>query len=102
MSETTLLEDALERPVLDDLIRRGFSRRGLLRVAALVAASSTLPFASEQALAQLSDAGRLPDGRGQDQRERIPRRTVEARARIARRSRAPAATAMRIPRPTPS
>jgi histidinol-phosphate/aromatic aminotransferase/cobyric acid decarboxylase-like protein len=61
MSETTPLEGALERPVLDDLIRRGFSRRALLRVAALVAAGSALPFASEQALAQLSDAGRLPD-----------------------------------------
>ena len=46
---------------LDDLVRRGFTRRGLLRVAALLGAGAALPFASERALAQLSDAGRIPD-----------------------------------------
>src|SRR5215470_12876993 len=52
----TLRPDAVE-----DLIRRGFTRRGLLRVAALVGAGATLPLGSEHALAQLSDAGRVPD-----------------------------------------
>jgi len=52
---------ALGPDALDDLVRRGFTRRGLLRVAALVGAGATLPFGSEHALAQLSDAGRLPD-----------------------------------------
>ena len=89
MSETTLLEDALERPVLDDLIRRGFSRRGLLRVAALVATSSTLPFASEQALAQLSDAGRLPDDAVKINANEFPegpsKRALASLAEVARR-----------------
>ena len=52
----------LAREVLDDLSRRGFSRRGLLRVVGLVAAGASLPFASEPALAQLSNLGRLPEG----------------------------------------
>src|SRR5215510_10240625 len=51
---------ALGADALDDLIRRGFTRRGLLRVAALVGAGATLPLGSEHALAQLSDAGRIP------------------------------------------
>jgi len=56
-------ERLLPRPLLDDLDRRGFTRRGLLRVMSLVAAGSTLPFASEPALAQLSNlGGRLPEG----------------------------------------
>src|SRR5439155_6228431 len=52
---------AIMPDALDDLIRRGFTRRGLLRIAALVGAGVTLPLGSEHALAQLSDAGRLPD-----------------------------------------
>jgi histidinol-phosphate aminotransferase len=48
-------------PALDDLLDRGFTRRHLFRVAALLSTSAALPFASEHALAQLSNAGRLPD-----------------------------------------
>jgi histidinol-phosphate aminotransferase len=51
----------LGRRALDDLVRRGFTRRGVLRVAALVGAGAALPFGSERALAQLSDAGHLPE-----------------------------------------
>ncbi len=46
---------------LDDLAARGFSRRHLLRVAALLGAGAALPLGSERALAQLSDAGAIPD-----------------------------------------
>ena len=46
---------------IDDLVQRGFTRRSLLRVAALLSAGASLPFASEHALAQLSDVGRIPD-----------------------------------------
>ena len=49
------------RDALEDLAARGFSRRHVLRVAALLGASTMLPFGSEHALAQLSDAGVLPD-----------------------------------------
>src|SRR5262249_38807650 len=49
------------RDALEDLAARGFSRRHMLRVAALLGASTMLPFGSEHALAQLSDAGALPD-----------------------------------------
>jgi histidinol-phosphate aminotransferase len=49
------------RDALDDLTARGFSRRHVLRVAALLGTSSLLPLGSERALAQLSDAGNLPD-----------------------------------------
>jgi histidinol-phosphate aminotransferase len=52
----------LGRAALDDLSGRGFTRRGVLRVVGLVAAGASLPFASEPALAQLSDLGRIPDG----------------------------------------
>jgi histidinol-phosphate aminotransferase len=43
---------------LEDLTARGFTRRHVLRIAALV--SAALPLGSERALAQLSDAGALP------------------------------------------
>ena len=42
-----------------DLVERGFTRRQLLRVAALAGAASALPFSSEHALAQLSDVGAI-------------------------------------------
>jgi histidinol-phosphate aminotransferase len=45
----------------DDLLARGFTRRHLFRVAALLGAGAALPFGSEHALAQLSDVGRIPD-----------------------------------------
>jgi histidinol-phosphate aminotransferase len=48
------------REALDDLTARGFTRRHVLRVAALVSAAAALPLGSERALAQLSDAGALP------------------------------------------
>lgn len=47
--------------IVADLRTRGFSRRHLLRVAALLGAGAALPFPSEHTLAQLSDQGRLPD-----------------------------------------
>ena len=56
-------ERMLPRDVLDDLSGRGFTRRGVLRVMGLLAAGTSLPFASEPALAQLSNLGsRLPEG----------------------------------------
>ncbi len=47
-------------PLLD-LVARGFSRRQMLRIAALAGAAAAMPFGAEPALAQLSDAGALPD-----------------------------------------
>jgi histidinol-phosphate aminotransferase len=61
MIETIPLEHALGRTAFDDLVERGFTRRALFRVAALLGAGAALPFGSEQALAQLSDVGRIPD-----------------------------------------
>jgi hypothetical protein len=52
---------SLGRAAALDLARRGFTRRQMLRVAALVGASTALPFGSERALAQLSNVGELPD-----------------------------------------
>ncbi len=49
------------RPAVDDLERRGFTRRQIFRVAALVGAGAALPFASERALAQLSNVGQIAD-----------------------------------------
>jgi len=43
------------------LAGRGFTRRQMLRIAALVGAGTALPFGSERALAQLSNVGALPD-----------------------------------------
>lgn len=59
----TIAPDQLFAPsAFEDLIARGFTRRTLFRVAALITAGAALPFGSEHALAQLSDAGRLPEG----------------------------------------
>jgi histidinol-phosphate aminotransferase len=60
MSEAISPARVLGARALDDLSARGFTRRGLFRVAALVGAGAVLPFGSERALAQLSDAGALP------------------------------------------
>jgi DNA-binding transcriptional MocR family regulator len=57
MEQTTSLSPA----AVEDLARRGFTRRQMLRVAALVGAGTALPFGSERALAQLSNVGALPD-----------------------------------------
>ncbi|HTO68938.1 MAG TPA: pyridoxal phosphate-dependent aminotransferase [Myxococcota bacterium] len=51
----------LSRDARRDLELRGFTRRQMLRVAALVGAGAALPWGSERALAQLSNAGALPD-----------------------------------------
>jgi len=61
MNEMSPSEHLLSRAALDDLVRRGFTRRQMLRVAALVGVSTVLPFGSERALAQLSNAGVVPD-----------------------------------------
>ena len=61
MAQTISAEQVLGRSALDDLVERGFTRRGLFRVAALLGAGAALPFGSEHTLAQLSDVGRLPD-----------------------------------------
>lgn len=53
--------DGLGQGTLDDLAVRGFTRRQMLRAVALVSAAAALPFGSEHALAQLSDAGAIPD-----------------------------------------
>jgi len=55
------MDARLGRSAIDDLVRRGFTRRGVIRVAALLGAGAALPFGSEHALAQLSDVGRIPD-----------------------------------------
>jgi len=60
-SAVRALRDGLGRDALDDLVARGFTRRHVLRVAALLSASATLPLGSERALAQLSNTGSLPD-----------------------------------------
>ena len=46
--------------LVDDLLRRGFTRRGVLRVFALAGAGAAIPFGSERALAQLSNLGKRP------------------------------------------
>lgn len=51
----------LDPAALADLAARGFTRRQLLRVSALLGAAATLPLGAEPALAQLSNAGVVPD-----------------------------------------
>jgi hypothetical protein len=54
--------DGLGREALEDLGRRGFTRRQMLRVVSLIGAgAAVLPFGGERALAQLSNAGPIPD-----------------------------------------
>ncbi len=78
----------LEGRAIDDLESRGFTRRDLLRVAALIGAGAALPFGSERALAQLSDAGRLPDDAVKINANEFPEgpseRALEALAAVAR------------------
>jgi histidinol-phosphate aminotransferase len=52
----TFLKQATKR----ELLERGFSRRSLGRIAAMVAAGATLPFYNESALAQLSMVRGIP------------------------------------------
>ena len=72
----------------DAFERRGFTRRQMLRVAALVGAGTALPFGSERALAQLSDAGALPDDAVKINANEFPEgpsaRALEALAAVAR------------------
>jgi histidinol-phosphate aminotransferase len=71
-----------------DLVRRGFTRRQVLRAAALASAASALPFSSERALAQLSDAGTLPTDAVKINANEFPEgpsaRALEALAAVAR------------------
>ena len=71
-----------------DLVRRGFTRRQVLRAAALAGAASALPFSSERALAQLSDAGALPDDAVRINANEFPEgpsaKALEALAAVAR------------------
>src|SRR5262245_53467601 len=71
-----------------DLVERGFTRRQILKVAALASAASALPFASERALAQLSDAGALPDDAVKINANEFPdgpsAKALEALAAVAR------------------
>lgn len=80
----------LPAAILDDLSARGFTRRGLMRVIALVGAGATLPFSSETALAQLSSlGGRLPEGAVKINANEFPvgpsERALEALLAVARR-----------------
>src|SRR5262245_14861278 len=71
-----------------DLVERGFTRRQLLRVAALASAASALPFSSEHALAQLSNTGPISDDavkiNGNEFPEGPSPRALEALAAVAR------------------
>src|SRR6185436_4258437 len=54
--------EELNRDALEDLARRGFTRRHVLRVAALLSAATTVvSLGGERALAQLSNVGTIPD-----------------------------------------
>jgi len=85
MNETLFLG----RAVAVDLARRGFTRRQMLRVAALAGAGAALPFGSERALAQLSNVGALPDDAVKINANEFPEgpsaRALEALAEVAKR-----------------
>jgi histidinol-phosphate/aromatic aminotransferase/cobyric acid decarboxylase-like protein len=71
----------------EDLVRRGFTRRGVLRALALASAGSVLPFSSERALAQLSNVGALPEDAVKINANEFPegpsKRALEALAKVA-------------------
>ena len=79
---------SLGRAAASELASRGFTRRQMLRVVALASAASALPFSSERALAQLSDAGKLPDDAVKINANEFPEgpseRALEALAAVAR------------------
>jgi histidinol-phosphate aminotransferase len=85
MHDTSTLSDTAR----SELAGRGFSRRQMLRIAALVGAASALPFSSEHALAQLSDAGKLPDDAVKINANEFPEgpsaRALEALGDVAKR-----------------
>ena len=73
------MNDILTDQQKQDFLNRGFSRRTLGRIAAVIAGGAVLPFYNEPAMAQLS-AVRKCRRRGEDQRQREPAGTVpEAR-----------------------
>jgi histidinol-phosphate aminotransferase len=78
---------SLGRAAASELAGRGFTRRQMLRVVALASAASALPFSSERALAQLSDAGNLPDDAVKINANEFPEgpseRALEALAQVA-------------------
>jgi histidinol-phosphate aminotransferase len=80
---------SLGRAALDELAQRGFTRRQMFRIAALAGAGAALPWGSERALAQLSDAGALPDDAVKINANEFPEgpspRALEALAEVARR-----------------
>jgi histidinol-phosphate aminotransferase len=80
---------SLGRAAASELARRGFTRRQMLRVAMLASAASALPFSSERALAQLSNAGALPDDAVKINANEFPEgpsaRALEALAEVARK-----------------
>ena len=81
-------ERVLGLGAFEDLVARGFTRRGVLRVIALLGAGATLPFGSEQALAQLSDLGVLPPDAVRINANEFPAgpspRALQALAKVAR------------------
>ena len=76
------------RDALDDLAARGFTRRHVLRVAALVGAAAALPLGSRARAGAALRRRRAPRRRREDQRQRVSRGAVGARARGAGRGRA--------------
>ena len=50
----------LNEPLKRDLLQRGFSRRSLGRIAAMISAGAALPFYNEPAMAQLSAVRNMP------------------------------------------
>lgn len=54
------MRDVFSTKLKQDFLERGFSRRDLGRLAALLTAGTSLPFYNEQALAQFSSRGQLP------------------------------------------
>lgn len=89
MSETDPHLPSLGRAALADLAARGFSRRQVLRVAALLGASAALPRGAEPALAQLSNTGVVPAGAVKINANEFPdgpsARALEALLEVARR-----------------
>lgn len=80
---------SLGRAALHELTQRGFTRRQMFRIAALAGAGAALPWGSERALAQLSDAGVLPDDAVKINANEFPEgpsaSALEALAEVARR-----------------
>src|SRR5579875_1448453 len=54
------MSSALSAGQQTSLLRRGYSRRGFGRIAAVLTAGASLPFYNEQALAQLSMVRNMP------------------------------------------